>query len=272
MGTSVTASLWRLVRRMTIIAGVTLGSANGALAELTLAVHPVLPPTQTQKLYQPLVNYLTDAIGEKVSLITNPNFLVHWQVLRRGKYDLILDGPHFTDYRASKMGYTVLAKLPDVVSYTLVANEDAFILEPSDLIGKPVATSPSPALGALRLAQIYPNPLRQPRFVEADDSAKAAEMAVAGKTVGAIIPAPLVGRYPTLTTVATTPQVPSPAISASPDVPADTQAKLKQALLNAQNSEAGQAALAALNINAFQDANNDTYQEQMHLLEGVWGF
>lgn len=249
-----------------------LGSAPLKAAELTLAVHPVLPTKQTVAIYQPLADYLSQATGHTIRLETTNNFLVHWQKMKRGNFDLILDGPHFTGYRVQKMGYTALAKLPEVVSYTLVAHEDLFVLEPRDLIGKTIATLPSPGLGALRLADLYPNPMRQPRIVEADNSVAAAEKVLDGQAAAAIIPAPLVGRFPTLVTVTTTEQVPAPAISASSKVEPSVQQAIKKALLEAANHPVGQKALEAVNTTAFEPGDNATYAPYAELLQEVWGY
>ncbi len=241
-------------------------------AKLAFAVHPVMPPERTEAIYEPLVSYLQRTTGHELELVIHTNFLSHWQMIRRGEYDLILDGPHFTDYRIQKLDYRVLAKFPAVVSYTLVANQDAFILDPGELVGKRIASTPSPALGALRLSQIFPNPLRQPRIIEAEDSVTAARMAIGGKTTGAIIPAPMVARFPSLTTVATTAQVPSPAMSAAPHVADGIVEALREALLHATDSEEGRAALEALNIDAFEPADNAVYQGQAQLLKDTWGY
>jgi phosphonate transport system substrate-binding protein len=246
--------------------------AATSAAELTFAVHPVLPQQRTLQVYQPLADYLSRATGQTIRLVTSPNFLTHWQMMKRGGYDLILDGPHFTDYRVQKMGYTVLAKLPDVVSYTLVANENLMVLEPAELVGKTIATTAAPAVGALRLVELYPHPLRQPTIVETPDSEQAAELAVQGKAAAAMIPAPLVGRYPSLTTVATTEQLPSPGISASPAVSAELQQALRRALLDAPNTPDGRTALEALNAPALEPADNGSFQGQERLLEGMWGY
>jgi ABC-type phosphate/phosphonate transport system substrate-binding protein len=262
------AFLSRPVLMLVLLAATTMTTA----AELTFAVHPVLPQQRTLQIYQPLADYLAQVTGQQIRLITSSNFLAHWQMMKRDNYDLILDGPHFTAYRTKNMGYTVLAKLPDIVSYTLVANEEQMILDPLELIGKTIATTPSPALGALRLIEIYPNPLRQPILVETPDSEQAAELAVQGEVVAAMIPAPLVGRYPSLTTVTTTEQLPSPAISASPAVDLELQQALRQALLNAPNNPEGRKALEALNAPLLEAADNQRFQGLERLLEGMWGY
>lgn len=241
-------------------------------ADLRFAVHPVLPKQETIRVYEPLVKYLEQATGLSIELVTTGNFLVHWQLVRRGELQLILDGPHFTGYRADKMGYTALAKFPAVVSYTLVANADAFILDASELVAKRIATTPSPALGALRLTQLFPNPMRQPQIVEADDSLKAAELALAGETVAAIIPTQMVARFPGLITVTSTEQVPAPALSASPEVSPELKERIRQALLSAHENDAGRRALEPINVPRFEPADNAGYAGQAKLLEGVWGY
>ncbi|WP_303901673.1 phosphate/phosphite/phosphonate ABC transporter substrate-binding protein [Thiohalomonas denitrificans] len=258
-------------RALTFLALFTIGLPASA-AKLTFAVHPVLPAEQTRTAYQPLLNYLERTTGRDLELVVNRNFLSYWQMLKRGEYDIILDGPHFTDYRVQKMGYRILAKFPAAVSYTLVANPDSFILEPADLVGKRIATTPSPALGALRLSQLYPHPLRQPRIVETEDSLTAARMTVEGKTAGAIIPAGMVGSFPSLNTVTTTTQVPSPAVSVGPDVDNALANALRQALLSAGDSEDGRDALESLNIDTFEPADPADYQGQAELLKDTWGY
>lgn len=261
-------ALHRLVAMLALLAA----TLPVLAAELTFAVHPVLPQARTVQVYQPLVDYLSQATGQKIRLVTNTNFLTHWQAMKRDKYDLILDGPHFTAYRIARMGYTALAKLPEVISYTLVANENQMILEPTELIGKTIATTPAPAIGALRLAEIYPNPLRQPAIVETPDAEQAAELAVQGKVAAAMIPAALVGRYPGLTTVLTTEQVPSPGISVSPAVSVELQQALRRALLDAPNTPEGRKALEALNVPALEPADDDSFHGLERLLEGMWGY
>jgi ABC-type phosphate/phosphonate transport system, periplasmic component len=261
-------ALYRLVSVISLL----IITLPAMAAELTFAVHPVLPQARTVQVYEPLANYLSRVTGQKIRLVTNSNFLTHWQAMKRDKYDLILDGPHFTDYRVKNMGYTVLAKLPDVVSYTLVSNENLMIMEPSELVGKTIATTASPAIGALRLVELYPNPLRQPTIVETPDSEQAAELTVQGKVAAAMIPAPLVGRYPSLVTVVTTEQLPSPGISASPAVSPELQQALRRALLDAPNSADGRKALEALNAPVLEPADNKSFQGLERLLEGMWGY
>ena len=125
-------------------------------ATYTFVVQPILPPAQTKKAFLPLTKYLSKQTGHEIKLVTSINFLSYWETMRKGnKYDIILDAAHLTDYRVQRMGYKVLAKRADVVSYTLVTGENADILDAEELIGKSVATIGSPSLDA-RYAQAGP--------------------------------------------------------------------------------------------------------------------
>lgn len=241
--------------------------------EYNFVVQPILPPAQTKKAFLPLTKYLSKQTGHKINLITSINFLSYWETMKKNrKYDLILDAAHLTDYRVNRMGYTVLAKRPDVVSYTLVTGEDADILDPEELIGKSIASIGSPSLGMLRVEEMFPNPLRQPVIVEVNNSIDSIKKVLDGKAVGAMVPSPLVGAYPDLITITVTEQVPHTAISASANVPQDVQKAIRKALVEADKTEAGKKMLAAINFPSFESTTASQYSGYSALLEGVWGY
>jgi phosphonate transport system substrate-binding protein len=241
-------------------------------AELSFAVHPILTPEQTQKSYTPLLKYLEKKSGHRFKLVNSKNLFAHWNAFQREQYDFILDGPHFTDFRIQRQQYEVLVKFPSVVSYSLVTHVDMDLFEPGELIAKRIATTPSPALGALWLFKIYPNPLRQPTLMAKDDSIAAAEMLNQGKVEAAMIPTPMVGRYPDFSNLVSTNQVPAPAVSASPKVEPELRKKIKQLLLDLPNSDEGKKVLEALNTEGLVATSAQEYKGHSELLEGMWGY
>lgn len=245
---------------------------NAKAEELTLSVSLGMSPQQAQQVYKPMVDYLGQATGQRIVLKTSANALAHWQLMRREAYDLVLDGPAFTAYRAAKMGYTVVAKLPDVLSFTLVAHADLMLFEPSELIGRTIATQPSPSLAALRLAQLFSNPMRQPDHVQTDTHQEAAQAVLDGRAAGAMLPSAIVGNFPNLSMIHTSEQVPAPGFSTSGRVSPELRDAIRQAMLNAPNSEAGRAMLEALNVEAFEAAENADYLGLEVMLEGLWGY
>ncbi len=245
-----------------------------ALAEnYSFAIQPVLPPAQLEKNYRPLMNYLSNSTGHTFSVKTYRNFLTYWARMQKAKdMDFILDAAHFTDYRVQRKNYKVLAKFPDTVSFTVVTGEDNFVFEMDELISKRIATMASPGMGAVRLISMFPNPVRLPFYIEANNSVDAVTKVLEGYVDAAIIPSPLVGNYESLNTVVSTEPVPHMALSASPDVPDEVADAVKQALIEAKNTPAGQKMLEDMNIEYFEDADAKMYAGYADLLDGTFGY
>lgn len=249
-------------------------SAETQAAEYTLAIQPILPQEKLKKNFQPLADYLSKETGHTITITTQRNFLFYWTKMRKGKkgFDLVLDAAHFTDYRIKTQGYTVLAKLPDTVSFSIVTSENNFILDEEELIGLRVATMPSPSLGSLRLEELFPNPMRIPIYVWEPNTTVAVKNILSGKVDAAIIPTRLASTYDNLNIVLTTDPVPHMGLSASPDVPADVTEKIRQALLNADTTDNGKKMLAKLKLEKFEPANSETYDGYADLLKEVFGY
>ncbi len=262
----------RLARLLGLTLSLLLAPSLARADEFTLIVQPIQSAEATKKAYQPLADYLTQATGHKIRLVTALNFVSYWQTMKSGQYDLILDAAHFTGYRIKKMKYTPLAKILNVVSFSLVTHEDEPILELKELIGKKIALLSSPSLDALRLASMFPNPLRQPIIVRVDDAAQAARLIKEKKVAAAMIPTPMVSAFPYLSIVETTPQVPHMALSASPRVPKDVQQKIRVALLNASRTSEGKKLLAKLRLPGFEAATPKQYLKYADLLRSVFGY
>lgn len=253
----------------------TLGLATASqAAEYKLAIQPILPQDELKESYQPLADYLSAATGHTITITTQRNFLLYWTKMRKKQkgFDLVLDAAHFTDYRIKKQGYTVLAKLPDTVSFSIVTGEDSFILDVEELIGLRVATMPSPSLGALRLEELFPNPMRIPLYQWEANTTAVVEEILAGKTGAAIIPTRLASTYDNLNIVLTTEPVPHMGLSASPEISAEVAEKIRLALINANTTEAGKAMLATLKVDRFDPADNEVYDGYSELLKDVYGY
>lgn len=242
-------------------------------AELNLYVQPISSVAETERAFKPLADYLSEKTGYTIRVKTESNFLTYWERMRRGKdFDLVLDAAHFTDYRDQKQGYEVLAKVPDTVNFSLVTAGDLLLFDASELIGKNLASAPSPSLAGVRIAQMYPNPLRQPNLVPADNFEDALVMLRAGKIKAALVPTPLVNGDTSVNTVMTTEPVPHMALSASPRIDAKTKQKIRKALLNATKDKQGQIMLQKMHYTSFQPANNAMYKGYADLLQGIWGY
>lgn len=263
-----------IARIITLFSVLFLGISIGQAAEYKLAIQPIQSEKEIIKNYQPLADYLSETTGHKITISTQRNFTFYWHKMRKKRkgFDLVLDAAHFTDYRVKQQGYQVLAKLPDTVSFSIVTHEDNFILDVDELTMKRIATMPSPSLGAMRLEELFPDPVRIPNYVYELNTRVAVESVLSGKVDAAIIPTRLASTYEGLNTVETTEPVPHMAISASPDVPADVAEAIRKALVEANTTASGKAMLEKLKVDKFEPADNATYDGYADLLEGVFGY
>jgi phosphonate transport system substrate-binding protein len=261
-------------RTLALVAALFLGlSSSLQAAGFHLAVPPFLPQAEMKAEYTKMTDYLGKSIGAPIELVTNSTYLGYWEATRKGAgYELVFDNAPMIDFLVQRQNYTVLAKIAGVVSQSLVTRSDVAILDPQELLGKPVATIASPNLSALTLFQMFPNPMRLPDFKYANNAREAIDMVLKGKVAAALVPTPIAIQYDNLNVVTTSKQLPHLAVAAAPTVPAEVQAKIRQALLQAGKTPEGRAMLEMLNTNGFEAASNATYAGQAELLKGTYGY
>ena len=254
-----------------------LGTVRAEVSELVLGVSPLLGETETRTQFQPLCDYLANAAHLPCRISTRPNFLSYWETMRRGKeYNLILDDAHFTDYRAQKMGYTVLTKIPDTVTYSLIVPRATKLDDPARLVGRRIATLGIPSMGAAQLNGLFTQPSKQPIPVEVDNTADGFALLREGKVVAAILPTPLVReeivRGAPFRVLLSTAPLPHMGFSAAPDISPELRQVLRQALLNAHKNDAGRAMLTRIGLERFDPANATVYAGQGRILKEYWGY
>ncbi len=246
-------------------------------APLVLLVQPVLNEDQTRKAYQPLCDFIGKLAGRHCRVQTAPNFLAYWHLVQRDQgIDFVMDAAHFTDYRVQKMGYAVLAKIPDTVSYSLVTPRGEAVFDPQELLGKTIATLGPPSIGAARLNAMYPNPMRQPTIREVANAEEGFDLLAKKRVQAAILPTPVVGQRLAqkgdVYVVMTTEPIPHLALSASTRVDPALREKIRQAVLAAPNTPDGRTMLKGIGFERFDAANAETYQNQSRVLKQYWGY
>ena len=255
----------------------TLSTTHAEVSELVLGVAPLLGEAETRTQYQPLCDYLASAARLPCRISTRPNFLLYWEMMRRGKeYNLILDDAHFTDYRAQKMGYVVLAKIPNTVTYSLIVPRAAKLDDPARLVGRRIATLGIPSMGAAQLNGLFTQPSKQPIPVEVDSAADGFALLREDKVAAAILPTPLVReeivRGAPFRVLLSTAPLPHMGFSAAPDISPELRQVLRQALLNAHKTDAGRAMLTRIGLARFDPANATVYAGQGRILKEYWGY
>ncbi len=253
-----------------------LVAAPARSADINFTVQPIIDRTATQKAYQPLADYIAKSTGKSVEFKTSYDYADYWLGMKGGKsYNLILDGPFYTDWRVKNQGYIPLVKVPGLVSYSLITLSSAGIFDPVELVGKRIASLIPPAPGGLVMAKMFPVATRQPYIIPVRSSERALDLLLTGKADAAMVPTPLVAQAMSqgkeISTVATSDQTPHITLSAAPSIDVATRDKIKQALLNADKTPAGQAMLKHIGFEGFESTSAEIYNGYSKYLDQDWG-
>ena len=108
--------------------------------ELNIGVFPRRSVTTSIKMFTPMVNYLEQQLGHKVSLDVAPDMPAFWSRLQNGDYDLVhLNQYHYVKAHA-ELGWQVILKNEefgeDILASAIWVHEDSDIKELKDLQGK----------------------------------------------------------------------------------------------------------------------------------------
>jgi ABC-type phosphate/phosphonate transport system substrate-binding protein len=243
---------------------------------LVLLIQPTLSDKTTRELYQPMVDYLVQETGRSIKVITRPNFMAHWETVRRNDdIDLALDDAQFTDYRTRKLGFKVLTKLPGTISYSLIVSNRLRVRDPLELAGVRIASFVAPSTGAARLNAMFPSPSRRPVLVEISSVEEGVEILQTGKAEAAMLPTPFVAKFVAdggFKPLTTTEPIPNMALSASSKLNINLRDKIRIALLSAENNDAGKAMLKHMGIERFESATAADYAGYDKVLRELWGY
>jgi ABC-type phosphate/phosphonate transport system substrate-binding protein len=238
---------------------------------LDFAIQPILGEEETAKAFQPLADFFAKLTGQEVVIHTARDFPEYWVNQKKNNpYEIMMDNAFFTDYRIEKENWLSLAKIPGLVSYTLIVASDNAVFETDELVGKSIASLMPPAPSGVFLGQMFRNPLRQPSIVPTNSANESLQKVLDGEAVGAIVPTPLVNQAlqegRDLVVVTTSVQIPHVAISVSPNVPEELADKIRTALLEADKNPEGQELLKKLGFTNFEPADPSLYSGLMQYL------
>jgi ABC-type phosphate/phosphonate transport system substrate-binding protein len=231
---------------------------------LRLVIQPIQSEQKTREIFQPLADYMQHITGQPVTLITYPNYISYWSETQKpNSYDIAFDAAHFIDYRDKNMDFTVLAKQPGIISISLIVPEDDLVFDPEELIGKKIATPGPPSIAAVRIDELFENPVRLPTIIEGTDSGHIMSLLLAGEVDAAMLPTPLVSAQMAgdggISLVLTTDSTPGMAISVSPNVSAEIREKLAKGLIEAEKTPEGKKMLDGTKLNPFEKTSNQEY-------------
>ncbi len=147
-----------------LVALVGLFFCQAAQADLVFSAPPRETPEEGLQRYGPLVESMSRILGERVVYKHPRDFLRYSNNMRKGEYDIVFDGPHFTAWRIEHLDHQPAARLKGALVFYVVSNNPELeTLE--DLIGRPVCGLASPNLATMTLLFQYKNPIQQPSII-----------------------------------------------------------------------------------------------------------
>ena len=248
-----------------------------AQADLILSSAPRDTKEKEEAIYRPLTDFLTKIAGQKVSFRYGDNFLVYQSEMRKGNYDIVLDGPAFVGWRMAKLGHVPLVKFPGNLVFVLaVKKEQTKINSLKDMAGRTICAFPLPNLATLTVLDEFDNPARQPIIQESTSFPDSYKNMVAGKCVGAILQNKLyvnLDKEKQLGKVLfTSKPLPNQAFSAGPKVDPEMRAKIVIAMLSPEGMAATQKLREAFKIQKLEAATAEEYRGLERLIRNEWGF
>lgn len=113
--------------------------------------------------YGELAKILSGWLGDTVRYEKPNNYMGYAQAMREGRYDLLVDGPHFAAWRMTKLQHQPVVESSERLVFLTLANaDDDRIKSPDDLVNKRVCSQSSPSLATMMFLAQFPNPMRQP--------------------------------------------------------------------------------------------------------------
>lgn len=254
---------------------------------LRISVAAVISPRGTVESYQPLLDYLSEALDRPVELVQRRTYEETNDLVESGEVDLafVCTSAYVTGHDNFDMRLLVAPEVNGATTYhsLLIVPIDSPAQTMADLQGKVFAfTDPISNSG-----RVYPTYLVQqlgftPETFFArtfftynhDDAIRAvADQLADGAAVDSLVYEYALERDPTLSEririIYRSPAFGIPPVVVSPTIRPQTQALLQETLLGMSESSEGQAALISLGIDAFVTIDDSAYDSARELIGEV---
>lgn len=161
---------------------------NNVFADLIFSAPPRGSEEVERATYEPLVNAMSDAIGEKIQYVYPRDFIQYSVEMQKGRYDIVFDGPHFSQWRVANLNHTILVNLPENLQFLVVAPQARNTVNTlHDLVYETICAQLTPQLGTLMLLQNYYNRAAEPRLHLVHGEDKVYTDFVTGKCTAAVL-------------------------------------------------------------------------------------
>jgi ABC-type phosphate/phosphonate transport system substrate-binding protein len=284
-------------RWVTAIAGAAVLAGGGALAysywnqekavvnvqtqlaqqqPLVFTAPPRETPEEGERVYKPIADYLSQAIGKRIVYRHSPTWGMYRTEMLAGNFDIVFDGPHFLDYRVQRLNHNVLAKIEKPLEFVVFVRKDEKAAVVAELGGKTFCTQSPPNLGALTLLAQFKDVQQPPVLVPAKGWSNVYEGVSGGTCTGGIMPKGILKKLDesaTMKVVQAIQPIQNQGFSAGPRVSPEDQARIAAALLAPEAAGPTEVLRNQFNVGpAFVPTNNTEYAGAAELLRSEWGF
>lgn len=153
---------WKL---MAILALVFTFANNISAAELIFSAPPRGSEADERAMYEPLAKAMTSAIGKEVKYVYPHGFLEYSVKMQKGEYDIVFDGPHFSQWRVENLHHSILVNLPENLQFVVIVKRSKSKVKTThDLVYNTVCAQMTPQLGTLMLLSNYTQHVVEPQL------------------------------------------------------------------------------------------------------------
>jgi len=150
---------------MAVVALMAISLFNSALADLIFSAPPRGTEAKERATYEPLAKAMSGVLGETVVYEYPRDFIQYSVEMQKGHYDIVFDGPHFSQWRVQNLKHQLLVNLPENLQFFVVAgSQNSHIKNLRDLLYQKVCAQLTPQLGTLMLLQNYYEHAVEPRM------------------------------------------------------------------------------------------------------------
>lgn len=228
------------------------GGAGAAEPPLTFGIFPYRAPQWLTTTFTPLRDYLQQASGRRVDMVSAPDYQKYLERIRSGNYDIIFTAPHFGRLAEKEHQFQRIAMTRYQIQGVILVPKASSMRQMADLRGKTLAVSPPIALThVLALELLYRQGLQPGRdimlreFENNQNSMAAPLRGDADAAITGILLWEKEGDHEKMRVVAETQTVPGLVLMAHPRVPKATVARLRKITEEFAGTPPGQAYFAA---------------------------
>jgi len=255
-------------------------SLYAAEDEFIFATAPTHSPDETNKMYTPLVKYLSKKTGKKITLSIPQSFSQYSAKMQRGDYDIIFDGPHLADWRITRIKHRPIVRFPGKIQVVLAVKEDSKLTNLKELeYGKKACAFFPPNLLTMTFLSHYPNPARQPAIIRVQGFNNLIKCLKNGKGDVAVIrnklwnKAKKTGASKGLKIMTSFPKsVPERTFTVGPKISTDLETTITKLLLNEEGIKASALILQRFKKKNFIQADVSEYKGLSSLVSTIWGY